>query len=146
MWMEIAIDCVDFLLFVGLIISPIILLKKVTKSNIKYRFAAYLALGLFVQAILLFIFAYWSYSSDIILLNHFGYDFDGMTENEFYGKVSPENIATVKSLEGSIMGIGWQLKAILTFEFFSPYLLIVYSLNFLINKIKRKGNLNFQTN
>ena len=64
-----------------------------------------------------------------------------MNETEFYGNVLPENMYKVNSLVTSIMGIGWPLKAILTFVFYSPYLLIVYFIfhfigNNKLNKLK----------
>ena len=79
-------------------------------------------------------FAWWSYTSDLLLLKNYGYDIDGMNETEFYGKVLPENMDKVKSLEISIMGIGWPLKAILTFIFYSLYLLIVYIIMYFIER------------
>jgi len=50
----------------------------------------------------------------------------------------------VKSLETSIMGIGWPLKAFMTFVFYTPFLLIVYFFSYLIGKNRAK-NLNIQT-
>jgi hypothetical protein len=64
-----------------------------------------------------------------------------MNETEFYGKVLLENMDKVKSLETSIMGIGWPLKAILTFVFYSPYLLIIYGVTYLIGRKTRKAEL-----
>lgn len=61
-----------------------------------------------------------------------------MNETEFYGKVLPGNMERVKSIETRIMGIDWPLKAVLTFIFYSPYLLIVYFIIFLIGKNKLK--------
>jgi hypothetical protein len=142
--MEILLEISFFLLLVGLIVSPIILLSKINKSEIKFKFIIYLTLGLIITAIIIFIIAWWSYTSDLILIKHYGYNIDGMNEVEFYGNVLPENLEEVKSLEKSIMGIGWTLKAILTFTFFSPYLLIIYLINFLISKLK-KSKLEIQT-
>jgi hypothetical protein len=136
--MEVIISTVSLLLLVGLILCPIVILRLVNKSNIKFKFITYLTVGLFFMAFIVITFAWWADTSDKILLQHYGYDIDGMSEKEFYGKVSPENIDRVKTLETSIMGIGWPLKAILTFVFCSPYLLIVYSLSYLIGK-RRKG-------
>jgi ABC-type glycerol-3-phosphate transport system permease component len=94
--------------------------------------------GIFLTAILTFLFAWWNYSSDLILLKHYGYDIEGMNETEFYGKVLPENMEKVKSIETSIMGIGWPLKAIMTFIFYLPYLIIIYIIYYLIEKNRRK--------
>jgi len=132
--MEILIGIINFLLLVGLIICPILLLRQINKTKIKFKFITYLTLGLILTAIIAFVFAWWAYTSDLILLKHYGYNIDGMNETEFYGKVLPENMDKVKSLETSIMGIGWPLKAILTFVFYSPYLFIVYFIVYLIEK------------
>lgn len=91
-----------------------------------------------MSLIISFGFAWWADTSDLILLKHYGYDIEGMNEKEFYGKVAPENMDKVRSLETSIMGIGWPLKAIMTFIFYSPYILIVYGLTFFIGRKTRK--------
>jgi len=44
----------------------------------------------------------------------------------------------VKSLEAGIMGIGWPLKAIISFMFYSPYLIIAYLVGTLLAKRKLK--------
>lgn len=135
--MEVIVSTVSFLLLLGLILSPIVILKLVNKSNVKFKFITYLTFGLIMTAFIAPTFAWWADTSDKILLKHYGYDIDGMSESEFYGKVLPKNIDRVKSLETSIMGIGWPLKAIMTFAFYSPYLLIVYSLSYLVGKFRR---------
>lgn len=57
-----------------------------------------------------------------------------MNDKERFEKVSHGNIERVQSLETSIMGIGWPLKVILTYVFYSPYLLIVYLVTFIFRK------------
>ena len=79
-------------------------------------------------------FAWWADTSDQMLLEHYGYNFDAMNHTERFGKVSPDNMERVKSLEISIMGIGWPLKAIMTYVFYSPYLLIVYFITYFFRK------------
>jgi hypothetical protein len=134
--MEILIDIISFSLFVGLILCPILLLRQINKTKIKFKFITYLTLGLILTAIITFVFAWWTDTSDLILLRHFGYNIDGMNETEFYGKVLPENMDKVKRMEKSIMGIGWPLKAFLTFIYYSPYIFIVYFIVYLIGKKK----------
>lgn len=94
-------------------------------------------ISLFALGILMMIFAWWSYKSDLILLKHYGYNIDGMNDTEFYGNVSPENMEQVRSLETSIMGIGWPLKAIFGYLIFIPYLIFVYSGKMLIKRLKK---------
>lgn len=112
--------------------------KKTKQNKKKYKFISYLTIGLISTFLIILTFAWWAYTSDSFLLVHYGYNIDGMNETEFYGKVSPENMERVKSLETSIMGIGWPLKAFLTFTFYSPYLLVVYLVNYFIRKKQPK--------
>lgn len=49
------------------------------------------------------------------------------------------NIEKVKQLEIGHYGIGWPLKAIMLFPFYSPYLLVVYLIGQLIIRIKEKN-------
>lgn len=140
---EFLVSAITFLLLVGLLISPPLLLRFIRRTNIKYKFVAYLTIGVMLTALITLIFAWWNHTSDLLLLKHYGYDIDGMNETEFYGRVLPENLDKVKSLETSIMGIGWPLKAIITFVFYSPYLLIIYGVTYLIgwkHKMKHYNN------
>ncbi len=132
--MEIIITIVSLVLLVGLVLCPIFILKRISEAKFKYKFIPYLAIAIISTALITLTFAWWSYTSDRFLLAHYNYNIEGMNETEFYGKVSPENMERVKSLEKSIMGIGWQIKAIMTFEFYSPYLVVIYLVNYFIRK------------
>ena len=139
--MEIIVTAISLLLFAGLLLSPIIILRLVNKSNNKFKFISYLTIGLIAIAIIALIFDWWNDTSTIILLKHYnGYDINPDSESSqvYYDNVLPENIDRVKSLEISLMGIGWPLKSIFLFVYFSPYLLIVYFLSNLIGKIRKK--------
>jgi hypothetical protein len=134
--MEKLITLVSFSLFVGILLCPILLLRIIKTTKIRYKFLAYLTIGLFLNAVIVLVFAWWSYTSDLMLLEHYGYDIDGMNETEFYGNVIPENMDKVKSIQRSIMGIGWPLKAIFAFVFCSPWIIVVYFVFYLTDKIK----------
>ena len=134
--MEKLIAFVSFSLFVGILLCPILVLRKIKTTKIMNKFLAYLTIGLFLNAVIVFVFAWWNYTSDIILLEHYGYDIDGMNETEFYGNVIPENMDKVKSIQRSILGIGWPLKAIFAFVFCSPWIIVVYFVFYLTDKIK----------
>ena len=136
--MSFLVTAITVTLLGGLLISPLLLLRFINRTNIQYKFITYLTLGVVMTLIIAFVFAWWTYTSDLILLKYYDYDIDGMNETEFYGKVLPENMDKVKSLETSIMGIGWPLKAIMTFLFYSPYLLIVYGATHLIGRKPKK--------
>jgi amino acid transporter len=132
--MEIFITITTFLLLGLILIFPILILKRL-KKNILLNYSL---ISLFIVGLLIVVFAWWSHKSDLILLNNFGYNIDGMNHNEFYENVSSENMEKVKSLETSIMGIGWPLKAIFGFVIFLPYLIFVYIGKNSFDKVKNK--------
>lgn len=125
----------------GLLLSPIFLLRSINRTNIKSKFIAYLTIGTFLTAFIAFVFAWWGDTSNKLLLTHYGYNFEGWSDKGgYYDNVAPGNLERVKTLVTSMMGIGWPLKAIMTYAFYSPYLLIVYVGTYLIGrKIKRKS-------
>lgn len=137
--MEVLITVISFILLVMLIVTPVSTIAKLNKANIKNRFITYLILGIIFTSIITPLFAWWADKSNHILLSHYGYDSDAMNEDERFANVSVENIEQVKSLEISVMGIGWTLKAIMGYVFYFPYLLlIVYLIVNLIEKYKKK--------
>jgi hypothetical protein len=141
---EILVDAINILLLLLLVSSPIIIVRFLNKSTIKFKFISYFTIGLFVTAIIILFFAWWSATSKIILLKHYDAYFFNPDSNSYqvsYEKVSAENSERVKSLETGIMGIGWPLKAIFMFVCFLPILVIVYSFNNLIVKIKKDKNI-----
>ncbi len=136
--MEVLFMIISFAILVGLILSPILIIRRLNKLNIKFKFVTYIIIGIVATSIITFIFAWWGYKSNRILLNHYGYNIDGMGENEYYGNILPENLDRVKSLEKNIMGIGWPLKAIMSYIFYCPYLLIIYILSYWIGNNRQK--------
>ena len=135
--MQILVIAISFILLGGLLLSPIFLLRFLNRTNIRYKFITYLAIGVFLTAFIVFVFAWWGDASDDLLLTYYGYNFDGWSEEERCEKVAPENLEKVGSLVTSKMGIGWPLKAIMSYIFYSPYLLIVYVATYLIGRIKK---------
>ena len=81
-----------------------------------------------------------------MLLEHYGYNIDGMNDVEFYGNVSPENMERVKELERSIFGIGYPVKAFFGIVIFSPYLFVVYLVGYIFGIIRRKKKCTFAKN
>ncbi len=136
--MEILVTIISLTLFGGLLLSPILLLRFVNSTYTKYKFIAYLTIGVFLTAFIAFVFAWWGDASDDLLLKHYGYNFDGWSEEERCEKVAPENLEKVRSLVTSMMGIGWPLKAIMSYVFYSPYLLLVYVATYLIRRKTKK--------
>jgi hypothetical protein len=128
-------------LILGLIIaSPIFILIILKRFNTKRNLIIYSLISLFLLAGLIWIFAWWSDKSDMILLDHFGYNYNGFNNTERFQNVAPENLDKVTRLEKSIMGIGWPLKAIFGFIMTIPYLIFVYFGKVLIIRMKNKKN------
>ena len=98
---------------------------------------AYLILALLLTARIMWTFAWWADYSDQLLMSHYGYDFDAMNDTERFANVESENLEKVKQLEIGYFGVGWSLKAIMSFVFYSPYLLIIYGVGQLIRRMKR---------
>jgi hypothetical protein len=55
--MEVIVTVIALLLFVGLILSPFLILRLVNKSTIKFKFISYLIIGLITTAIIALVFA-----------------------------------------------------------------------------------------
>lgn len=141
--MEIITTTISFILLVALIVFPSFIIYKLNKLNVKNIFIFYLISGIIITSILTLVFAWWADYSDEFLLSHYGYDFDSMNDVERFKNVTAENLDRVKNLEMSMMGIGWPLKAIMSYIIYCPYLLIVYFVTFFY---KKKKNINEQLN
>lgn len=140
--METLVSTISIILLLGLLLVPILLFVAIKKwYRLRFEFLTYLILGLITTVIITLVFAWWSNYSDIILLKHYnGYVYNP-NDGDYkvnYENVLPQNIDRVKSLEISLKGIGWPLKAILTFVFYSPYLLIIYFIGRFIIRLKTK--------
>jgi 4-amino-4-deoxy-L-arabinose transferase-like glycosyltransferase len=136
--MEVKTTIISLLFLVGLMLSPILIIRWLHKQNIKSKFIAYLLLGIVITAVLFLFFAWWTDTSNMMLLAHYGYNIDAMNETERFGQVAAENMERVKSLETSIMGIGWPLKAMMGYIVYMPYLLIIYFVTKAIRKNKNR--------
>ena len=139
--MEIICITISFILLIALIVSPLFLIKKLNKLNVKYNFIVYLISAIIITSILTLVLGWWAHFSNKLLLSHYGYNFDAMNDNERFKNVSTENLDRVKIFEISMMGIGWPLKAIMSYLVYSPYLLIVYIVSFFYAKRKRKASI-----
>ncbi|MDD5149078.1 MAG: hypothetical protein PHC28_01165 [Flavobacterium sp.] len=137
--MQIITTSISFILLIGLIVSPSFIIYKLNQLNVKYNFILYIISAILITSILTLFFAWWSHYSDKILLSYYGYNFDSMNDIERFENVSTENLDKVKNLEMSMMGIGWPLKAIMSYLVYCPYLLIVYIITFFYTKMKKKN-------
>lgn len=126
------------ILVLTLLTSPISILLGLKRLNVRrYNFIIYLVSGIVVTSILTIILGWWSSTSNVMLLSHYGYNYDAMNNTERLANVSAENLERVKNLEKSSMGIGWPLKTIITFLFYFPYLLITYIVIYLLQKVSK---------
>ena len=130
--METLVTISDFLILSFIISVPILLLIFLKRKSPKRIAIKFFLIGFFLTALLIFISAAWSDTSNLMLLKHYGYNADSMN----YDNVSSENRERVKNLVTSIMGIGWPLKAIFGFIMSIPYLIFVYIGKMLIYRLK----------
>lgn len=140
--MEILTKTLSFSLLLAIMASPVLVLSGLRKFNIKSNFIVYLILSIAITSILTLLFGWWSDASNQMLLSHYGYDFEAMNDTERFGNVSAENMELVKRLEVNMMGIGWPLKAFISYIIYSPYLLIVYLISYLLKKYKKQHTSN----
>lgn len=103
-----------------------LIIWRLNKLNVHHKFVLYLLIAVLTTAAITFAFGWWDDTSNQMLLEHYGYNADGLNDTERFGKVSSEKLERVKSIETSMMGIGWTLKIIIAYVFYVPYLLIVY--------------------
>ena len=139
--MEGLIMIVTFALLIGMIASPVVILVALNKLKARYKFATFIGVGVITTAIIAVIFGWWSDASKEILLLHYGYDFEAMNETERFAKVSEDNMERVKTLEMSAMGVGWPVRALISYLVYSPYLLTLYLAVYFVNVlIRRRGH------
>ena len=122
--MEILTSIITLTIFFAILASPVYILKKEKKDNLK--FITYLLLSLITTLILGVFFAWWTDYSNNFLLAYYGYNFDGMCATEYYKNVSPEDLENVHEIERSIGGIGWPLKVIMMSPIFFIYCIAIY--------------------
>lgn len=114
----------NFIVLFSLIASPFIILRVIKKRKIKKDLVVYIIIGFFISV---FLFAWWLNFSKQILLSSYGYNFNGMDEEEYYKNVATENLGSVKKVRESMMGIGWPLKVMFSYIYYFPYLILVYT-------------------
>lgn len=136
--METIITISNFLILGLIIIAPMLILLILKRIKPKQTLIIYSLIGLSVLGLLILIFAWWTDKSNMILLEHYGYNYNGWNDVEKFQNVVQENLEKVKRLETSIMGIGWPVKAIFAFAITIPYLILVYLGKLLLDKIMIK--------
>ena len=142
--MELIFDAIFFIIIVIGISIPFFTYAFRNKLNIKnsiLKFGIFFFLNLIIVGILTLILTYWSEEiSKNIILENYGFNFDGMNDSEYYQNVKSENITRITEIRNSMFGIGWPLKAIFVFLFFSlPYIFLsTLALNIIEYNKKKK--------
>jgi hypothetical protein len=124
--MEIIINTIKLILVIITIGTPIILLNKLHKRQLKNTFIPYLMIGTITMLSIILSIGWWSDFSTTALLSNLGYNFDAMNDAERFKNVTLEDLEKVKNLEKKMLGIGWPVKAVLFYFIYYPYLFIVY--------------------
>ncbi|MEN2414687.1 hypothetical protein [Flavobacterium mesophilum] len=137
--MEILLKATTFTIFSILFALPIVLLTILYKRNFKNILFFYTIISIITTFLLFLVAAWWTYYSNKILMSYYGYDFQSMNFEEGLKNVSPQNIAKTKTLHQNTLGIGWPLKAFISFPLYIPYLLFVYLTTLLYRKVKLKS-------
>lgn len=140
--MEILTTVISFTLLLGLIATPILVFVGVKKWNqLNLEFTTYLISSLILTAGITLIFAWWDDKTSEILLKHYNalnFNNDFATYQYSIENVKPEDLKRVEQLKIKHFGIGWPLKAIISFVFYLPYLIIVYLVGQAIRRRKNK--------
>jgi hypothetical protein len=138
--MEILISAITFTMLIVLIVCPVFILNKLYQRNSKNIFISYFILVTIVTFLFILVIAWWSHFSSKLLLSHYGYDFNAMNEVESFKNVELENLDKAKKTEISMMGIGWPLKAYMSYPIYFPYILIVYFGFYFYKRNRLKSN------
>ena len=134
--MEILFLAINFILLITLIVCPVFIINKLYKRNSKNTFTPYLILAIITTFPVILVLAWWSHFSCELLLSHFGYNFEAWNDLERFKNVAIENLAKVKEIDKSRMGIGWPLKAFIFYPIYSAYLFILYFVFYFYKKSK----------
>jgi len=132
--MKLFTTVINFLIVILLILSPIVIIKVFRKNDTLSFY--FLLIGVLLTFFLTLLFAWWSDYSNQLILTSNGYNFEAIDESNAYKNVAPENLESSKQMIISMMGIGWPVKAVLTYIFYLPYLLLVFLINYFARKPK----------
>lgn len=95
--------------------------------NLGERAVFYFFFGIILMTSVSILFAWWGDKSDMLLLEHYGYNYYAMNDEERYGNVNAENMEEVKQLETSTMGVGWPIGAFFTIIPALVYLIVIFA-------------------
>ncbi len=132
--MENFITLTYFFIFILIIVHPFIVYRFLKKKN-KVTFVKFILFCLATSTFLCVLSAWWMCEGgNNLLLQNYGFTEYAMGEEERYQNAKPENIKRTKEIYESMFGIGWPLRAIMTYVFYLPYLIFVYLVYYFIQK------------
>ena len=141
--MERLVDCVSLLIFLALCGGIFFLARKIQNSAIRFKFLWFLGFAYIISLVFIVSIAAWLYYSNHWLMEYYGCDFS-MGLPERFAQVAPENVKRVEQLDMSVHGLAWPLRAIMTHDAYILYMLLIYSIYYVIrmkmNKIYPKSD------
>lgn len=123
--MALLVKSISILLFLALLFTPF-LFAKYGKNQNSIPFFKFLVYTIICSGVLAILAAWWSNYSNLLLLQHYGYDATAMSEAEQYKNVALHDLKKVKTLKISLDGIGWPVKLAMDFPWLILYNLIVF--------------------
>ena len=127
-----------FLIFVLIIVHPFLVYRFLMKKN-KVTFVKFILIYLATSTFICVISAWWMCEGgNNLLLKNYGITEYAIGEEERYQNVKPENIKRAKEIYESMFGIGWPLRAIMTYIFYLPYLIFGCLIYYFIQKKTQK--------
>lgn len=121
-WLELQLNIVTLILMVLLFAVPIFISQNLKFSNSFRYLLKFFGLSFLVAIPLLFLLAWWIDYSNMILIKSLGYELSSLD----YSLVKESQLAKVKQLETSLMGIGWSLQALFNLIFYTLWPTFVY--------------------
>jgi hypothetical protein len=127
-----------FLIFILIIVHPFIVYRFLMKKN-KVTFVKFILISLATSTFLCVISTWWiCEGGNNLLLKNYGITEYAIGDTERYQNIKPENIKRAKEIYESMFGIGWPLRAIMTYKFYLPYLIFGYLVCYFIQKKTQK--------
>ena len=129
--MEMLVDCVLLLIFLALCGSIFFLVRKIQRSTVRFKFLWFIGISYIISLVFIVSIAAWLYYSNHWLMEYYGCDFS-MDLPERFAQVAPENVKRVEQLDMSIHGLAWPFRAIMTHNAYILYMLLIYSIYYVI--------------
>ena len=132
--METLITLSNVVVFLILIIHPVFVLSYLKKKN-KFSATNFFIISVLVSLLLCLVSVWWfEEGQNNILLNYYGFNREDMYNGDPFKSVTKENLSKVEKLYDNMFGLGWPIKAVVSYIFYFPYLLLMYLIFYFTNK------------